>query len=289
MIVFCMVFAIVVLIVVIEWMREIHTFKVTHYHFRSDKLSGWKEKKIILLSDLHNYNYGIKNDKLLQAVREQNPDLILIAGDMLVGKEKEPTNIASEFVEALTSICDVYYANGNHEYRMKIYTDTFGDVYKTYRDQLVNAGVHYLENSTEEMEVDGHKLAIHGLEIPREAYKKFGKNYLEENFLESSLGKVKQGCYNILIAHNPIYMKEYLKWGADLIVSGHLHGGVARIPGFRGVITPQFNFFPKYSGELTQEGKAHVVVSKGIGIHTIKVRFLNPAEIVVMHISGMEE
>lgn len=285
----CIAFVVIVLIVVIEWMREIHTFKVTHYNFCSAKLSGWKGKKIILLSDLHNYNYGTKNDKLLQAVREQNPELILIAGDMLVGKEGVPAKVACDFVEALTDICDVYYANGNHEYRMKIYTDTFGDVYKNYREHLMNAGVHYLENSTEEIEMDGCKLAIHGLEIPRESYKKFKKGYLEETFLESSLGKVREGCYNILIAHNPIFMKKYLKWGADLVVSGHLHGGVARIPGFRGVITPQFSFFPKYSGELTQEGSAHVVVSKGIGIHTIKVRFLNPAEIVVMHISGMEE
>ena len=146
-----------------------------------------------------------------------------------------------------------------------------------------------MENSTEEIEVDGCKVAIHGLEIPREAYKKFRKVHLEDSFLESSIGKAKKECYNILIAHNPIFMDKYLKWGADLVVSGHLHGGVARIPGFRGVITPQGGLFPKYSGELTNEGEAHVVVSKGIGIHTIKIRFLNPAEIVVMHISGMEE
>ena len=287
--VLCIAFVIIVLIVVLEWMREIRTFKVTHYRFESKKLTGWNDKKIVLLSDLHNYSYGEKNEKLLKAVREQKPDLILIAGDMLVGKEGTSTEIASDFVEALTDICDVYYANGNHEYRMKIYTDTYGDAYEKYQERLVKAGVHYLENSTEELEIDGCNLAIYGLEVPREVYKKFKKVKLEDSYLESSLGKVKEECYNILIAHNPIFMKEYLKWGADLVVSGHLHGGVARIPGFRGVITPQGGLFPKYSGELTKEGDSHVVVSKGIGIHTIKVRFLNPAEIVVMHISGMEE
>ena len=285
----CIIFIMIVLIVVFEWMREIRTFKITNYYFESKKLFGWNNKKIVLISDLHNYSYGAKNEKLLKAIRELNPDMILIAGDMLVGKSGTSTEIASEFVEALTDICEVYYANGNHEYRMKIYTDTFGDVYEKYRERLVKAGVHYLENNTEELEFDGCRLAIHGLEIPREAYKKFKKVKLKESFLESSLGKVKKECYNILIAHNPIFMKEYLTWGADLVVSGHLHGGVARIPGFRGVITPQGGVFPKYSGELTKEGNSHVVVSKGIGIHTIKVRFLNPAEVVVMHISGMEE
>lgn len=286
--VLCIAFAIILLIVVAEWMREIHTFKITHYQIYSSKLKGWKDKKIILLSDLHNCNYGEKNDKLLKAVREQNPDLILIAGDMLVGKAGVPTEVASDFVTALTNICEVYYANGNHEQRMKTYTDTYGTVYEEYRECLVNAGVHYLENAMEEIEVDGCQMNIYGLEIPCQSYKKFRKVSLEDSCMEECLGKSDKERYNILIAHNPIFMENYLKWGADLIVSGHLHGGVARIPGFRGVITPQGGLFPKYSGELTKEGDSYVVVSKGIGIHTIKIRFLNPAEVVVLHMNDEE-
>ena len=92
-----------------------------------------------------------------------------------------------------------------------------------------------------------------------------------------------------MIAHNPTFMDTYLKWGADLVTSGHLHGGVVRIPFVGGIISPQFVLFPKYSGEMKSVGEATAVVSKGIGIHTIKVRLLNPAEIVVMHINCAEE
>ena len=280
---------IICIICIAEWMREIRTFKMTHYDLESKKLQGLKNKKIILLSDLHNYTYGSNNEKLLAAIRKERPDLILIAGDMLVGKAGVSTEVALDFCKALTEICDVYYANGNHEQRMKEYTETYGFVYQEYKEKLVSAGIHYLENTMESFEMDGYSMNIYGLEIPCEAYKKFKKVILEETCLEDRLGSCDLKQYNVLIAHNPVFMKDYLKWGADLIVSGHLHGGVARIPGFRGVITPQGGLFPKYSGELRREGDSFVAVSKGIGIHTIKVRFLNPAEVVVLHLNRTGE
>lgn len=103
--------------------------------------------------------------------------------------------------------------------------------------------------------------------------------------MEALIGKADKTEYNILLAHNPVFTPTYLGWGADLSISGHLHGGIVRIPYLGGVITPQMKLFPKYSGELTREGESAVVVSKGLGTHTIKVRFMNPAELVVIHLS----
>ena len=104
--------------------------------------------------------------------------------------------------------------------------------------------------------------------------------------IEERIGKADFSKYQILLAHNPIYTDTYLDWGADLVLSGHLHGGIVRLPGLGGMITPQFRLFPKYSGELTVKDQQSVVVSKGLGTHTIKIRFLNPAEIVVLHLQG---
>lgn len=280
---------IVCVLVVIEWIREIHTFRITHYEIYSPKLQDIEKRKVILLSDLHNCSYGKKNEKLLKAIQMEHPDMILVAGDMLVGKEGGSLDIAKEFVEKLPAICDTYYANGNHEQRMKSYSEICQRDFEAYKVSLIKAGVHYLENQKDESVWGACDVEIHGLEIPDSAYKKFQKVFLPENYMETCLGKADPSKYQILIAHNPIFMQDYLEWGADLIVSGHLHGGVARVPFWRGVITPQGGLFPKYSGELTKEGDASVVVSKGIGIHTIKVRFLNPAEIVVLHVGGTEE
>ncbi|MBP3462670.1 MAG: metallophosphoesterase [Tyzzerella sp.] len=278
---------VMLMLCIAEWMREIFTFKITHYNIISDKLSGLKrERKVLFLTDLHNNCYGKENKRLLDAVRMQNPDLILIGGDMLVGKPELSTKVAEDFVCKLAEICPVYYANGNHEQRMKIYPEKFGTKYQVYTSSVEKSGVQFLENEHVDLMFDGYPIQIHGLEIPREGYKKFRKTFISLKQIEACIGKADLSKYQILLAHNPIYTDTYLEWGADLVLSGHLHGGIVRIPGLGGVITPQFRLFPKYSGELTVKDGKSVVVSKGLGTHTIKIRFLNPAEMIVLHMQG---
>ena len=278
---------VIVFLCIVEWIREIVSFKVTHYDIQSDKFNKLThEKKIVFLTDLHNNSYGKNNKKLLNAVKSQNPDLILIGGDMLVGKPEVSTKVAEDFVTKLIGICSVYYANGNHEQRMKIYPENFGTKYQEYKTSVEQSGVQFLENEHIDLMFDACPIQIHGLEIPREGYKKFRKTKVSLEQIEERIGKADSSKYQILLAHNPIYADTYLEWGADLVLSGHLHGGIVRLPGLGGIITPQFRLFPKYSGELTVKDGKSVVVSKGIGTHTIKIRFLNPAEIVVLHLQG---
>ena len=280
-------FSVIVFLCILEWIREITTFKVTHYDIQSNKISEMiHERKIVFLTDLHNNSYGKNNEKLFEAVKCQNPDLILIGGDMLIGKSEIPTKVAEEFVGKLSAICPVYYANGNHEQRMKIYPDKFGTKYQEYKWLVEQSGVQFLENDHVDLEFDTIPIQIHGLEIPRKGYKKFSKTVVTLEQIEERIGKADSSKYQILLAHNPIYADTYLQWGADLILSGHLHGGIVRLPILGGIITPQFRLFPKYSGELTVKNGKSVVVSKGLGTHTIKIRFLNPAELVVLHLKG---
>ena len=276
---------VIIFICIVEWIREIVTFKVTHYDITSDKLNKfYGERKIVFLSDLHNEQYGKDNEKLYRAVKDQKPDLILIGGDMLIGKTNAFPKSAEAFVSRLTKICPVYYANGNHEQRMKVYPETFGTTFQEYKDRLITSGVTFVENENIDINWDDCQVKLYGLEIPVEFYKKFRKKALPVDVVREQIGEPDANCYNILLAHNPTYTNTYLEWGADMVLSGHFHGGVVRIPKLGGIITPQWHMFPKYSGELTEKNGKHVVVSKGLGTHTIKVRFLNPAEIVVLHI-----
>lgn len=278
---------IILIACIAEWMREIFTFRMTHYDIVSDKLNEIQgEYKILFLTDLHNNSFGKGNGRLLKAIRSQNPDLILIGGDMMVGKPEWPTKVAEDFVGQLTKLCPVYYANGNHEQRMKLYPEKFGTKYQEYKCTIEAGGTCFLENGHVDLNFKGCPVQVHGLEIPRKAYKKFQKTTLSEEQIEACIGQADKDKYQILLAHNPIYTETYLKWGADLVLSGHLHGGIMRIPGLGGLITPQFGMLPKYSGELTVKDGKSVVVSKGIGTHTIKIRFLNPAEVVVLHLKG---
>lgn len=287
---YIIIFLIICFLIFVEWMREIHTFKITKYQIFSNKLSGIKkERKIVFLSDLHSYTYGKNNEKLICAIKNEKPDYIIVAGDMVVAKPGESINIACDCLKDLAAICDVYFANGNHEQRMKENTKMFGNSFIEFQRKLDESGVKTLPNKKAELTWDNIPVEIYGLEMPTSKYKKFQKQTFTKKEAEEFLGTPNHESYNIMIAHNPLFVDSYLEWGADLVLSGHFHGGVVRLPWLGGIITPDLSLFPKFSGEMTKVGDASVVVSKGIGIHTIKVRLFNPAEVVVMHINGTED
>lgn len=272
-----------------EIYRELHTFKVTKYSIKSEKFpAGGKTVKIVFLSDLHNREYGRENENLYQALRTEWPDLILIGGDMLVGKDRVSYEPALKFVRKLPAICPVYYANGNHEQRMKENPKEYSYSYADYKTVLEESGVVFLENETETVRIGQTALEICAVELPLETYRKMKKANVTSQDIGNLAGDqagsqdrgAPQAAYRILLAHNPAYMNAYKAWGADLILSGHLHGGIVRIPGLGGVISPQAFLFPRYSGELTLEGDQTVIVSRGLGTHTIHLRLFNTPELV---------
>ena len=272
-----------VLLVFAEMYRELHTFRVTRYRVASPKLTG--EKTWVFLSDLHNQVYGENNCKLIDAVKNESPDLILIGGDMLVGKNGHSYEPALACVKELVKIAPVYYANGNHEERMKLKPEKYDQSYALYREKLLEFGVHLLENESTVLS-DDSKVRLTGLEIPLECYTHLKRREMPGGAIKERIGNRDPEAFQVLLAHNPSYMKEYLAWGADLILSGHLHGGMVRIPGIGGVIGPDFVLFPKYSGEMRRVGDQTVIVSKGLGTHTIHIRLFNPAEIVVLSLNN---
>ena len=274
-----------VLLVFAEMYRELHTFRVTRYRVASPKLTG--EKTWVFLSDLHNQVYGENNCKLIDAVKNESPDLILIGGDMLVGKNGHSYEPALACVKELVKIAPVYYANGNHEERMKLKPEKYDQSYALYREKLLEFGVHLLENESTVLS-DDSKVRLTGLEIPLECYTHLKRREMPGGAIKERIGNRDPEAFQVLLAHNPSYMKEYLAWGADLILSGHLHGGMVRIPGIGGVIGPDFVLFPKYSGEMRRVGDQTVIVSKGLGTHTIHIRLFNPAEVVVLRCSELK-
>ena len=281
------IFLIVSVIMLVEGKRELGFFKITRYFLKVPKFRPLETaKKVILLADLHNKVYGEQNDKLFRAIRREKPDLILIAGDMLVGRgEDADFTEALSFIARLPSVCPVYYSLGNHEQRLKEAPwNHGGKVYYNYKNALQESGIHFLENQTEDVMLDKLCVRISGLELPLNTYEKFKKCKVTSEDISRCIQKSEEEKYNILLAHNPVFFPAYKKWGADLTLSGHLHGGIIRIPGLGGLITPQAVLFPRYSGEMTQEDNHALIVSKGLGTHTINLRFCDNAEVVVINL-----
>lgn len=291
------IFLFVILLIAVEVIRELHIFKATRYEIRSDKFNDENhEAKILFISDLHNWEYGKGNKRLVKAVEDECPDLILIGGDVLVAKKTASFDTALDFVSNLTKLCPVYYALGNHEQRLKERPDDYQASYTAYKNELENRGVKFLENNSASFTISGLKYEISGLELPLDTYRRFKKAEITAETIEQALcgkdegylpakktiGRRGEDVYRILLAHNPAYMDAYLKWGTDLVLSGHLHGGLIRLPLLGGVVTPQGFLFPKFSGEMTDVEGQKVVVSRGLGTHTINIRFFNTPELITI-------
>ena len=103
-------------------------------------------------------------------------------------------------------------------------------------------------------------------------------------YLTKILGEPRADACQILIAHNPLYFEEYAAWGADVVVSGHVHGGIMRLPLLGGVLSPNLSLFPKYDGGRFELGKSSLLLSRGLGTHTVPLRIFNPGELVVVEI-----
>ena len=280
--------AVFIVYCLIEMIRELRDFRVTKYRICSQKLNGIKrEKKIIFLSDLHNRMYGEENERLLESIRNQHPDLILIGGDMLVRKDGNSYDKTVHFLAKLPGICPVYCANGNHEQKLKELPDKYEQSYEEYKKALTASGIHMLENASETVKLDEVPVKLSGLEIPLGAYARFGKKELSLKEITDRIGEHGDD-YQILLAHHPGYMKEYLAYGADLILGGHYHGCVVQLPGIGGVISTNFTLFPKYSGGIYPEGEQIAVVSRGLGTHSVPLRLWNWPELIVLELSGNE-
>lgn len=240
-----------------------------------------KPLRAVVIADLHNKRYGKDNERLLAEIREQKPDMILVAGDILTAKSGKPLEPAISFLGKLAKEYPVYYGNGNHEHRLKLYPKTYGDMGERYGQALHDMGIEPLENSHVILEDCG--IAVYGVEIDREYYKRFKPPAMEEGYLKKLMGNADERFYTVLLAHNPEYFSGYAEWGADLTLSGHVHGGVARVPIWgKGVISPGLKLFPKYDGGIFRKGQAVMVLSRGLGMHTIPIRLFNPGELWVV-------
>lgn len=279
----------VLIIITVIWVIiEQKLLFTTNYTVTSDKLpKAFHNTRFVLLSDLHNARFGKDNERLIKKIHELSPDFIIVAGDMICKQTVCYPSNAYSLLKQLAVQYKIFYAYGNHEQWMKDLPkrNEEKDLYSTwveYDNALKKEGVMLLDNDSLLIQKAGCKLRITGVSID-EKYFVHGKlPEMEKGYLTSLIGKSKADAYELLIAHSPFYFQKYTEWGADLTLSGHLHGGLVRLPGIGGVISPQVTMFPKYdSGKYTEKGQ-HMIVSRGLGSHSMMPRMFNAPEIVTV-------
>ena len=209
----------------------------------------------------------------------------MIAGDMI---DAHPGADMSAAVRMVRDLCDrwpVYFGNGNHEQRIALYPETYGDMHARWCKAIRHPNLHLLRNQHTVIRKDGAYINIYGLELNRTYYKRFRKVPMKKWYLTEQLGICDRKAFNLLLAHNPMYFDEYADWGADLVLSGHVHGGVVILPFLGGVISPQVRLFPKYYAGTYFRGKSEMILSRGLHMHSFRIRLFNMPELscVTLH------
>ncbi len=256
-------------------------FEINEYTIHAPCFDRDHPVRAVVLADLHNQVYGDGNERLLRAIDDISPEAVFIAGDFPVAIPGKSTEPAAALIEALAEKYPIYYGMGNHEYRMRIDPERYGNVYQDYDSRLKSCGVEMLHNERRRIRLGDAEADVYGLEMDRRYYKRFRHTKMEDAYLRQTLPAPREGVFRILLAHSPDYFDAYAAWGADLTLSGHLHGGVVRLAG-RGLISANRGFFPRYSGGMYEKGSHKMIVSRGLGAHTIPVRLFNRPELIVL-------
>lgn len=275
-----LIFAAIVIFFVLVMIIDVNRFVTVRYQIRSSKIK--KACRFVMLSDLHNKQFGNSNDKLFRAICNINPDGVLIAGDMITAKTGQDMKATIGFIKRLAARYPIYYGQGNHEYRMELYPETYGEMLKEFSDGLKECNIELMKNSHDTLGEYG--IAIHGLSIDRKFYKRFKTLPMDRDYINDLIGEPIDGDFNILLAHNPDYYPEYDNWGADLVLAGHVHGGLMRLPILGGVVSPAIRLFPKYDGGLFEGRNGKMILSRGLGTHTLPIRIFNPGELIVVEL-----
>ena len=248
---------------------------VTKYEIDSDFVSPIR---IVQITDLHNAEYGDNNLDLIEKIKEQKPDLIMMTGDML-NEDDRNTDIVCDLIQQLNSIAPVYFGYGNHE---KTWENAFE---VNLRDILKESGAIVVDNDYIDLDVKGNALRIGGYmgyyRTPHMITQDENQQKIEIQFFEDFENTDR---YKILLNHIPT---NWLDWGyindypVDLVLTGHYHGGVVRFFN-QGLFAPYVGWFPKYTKGMFKGDKATCILSTGLGSEHIVPRLNNPGEIVVI-------
>lgn len=237
----------------------------SHYEVEVNGLTG---VRIAQISDLHD---AAMDERLLAQVRAADPDLIAITGDYVSVDTPDLTH-ALQLAAEIDAIAPTYAVLGNHEADSPL------------RAELLvgfdRAGVEVLRNETTAVSLGGRRVTLAGIDDPR-VWRDRGVEAADVSRLVSSLDAPEDQPM-VLLAHRPEELREYSAADADLVLSGHAHGGQVRIPGVGGLWAPHQGLFPRLTSGVHTDRGTVMVISRGLGDSGAPIRINNPPELVII-------
>ncbi|MFS0787806.1 metallophosphoesterase [Shouchella sp. 1P09AA] len=241
-----------------------HTIEVEHLPSEHDGIT------MVHLSDLHSAEFGDRNERLLEMVVAQSPDLIFMTGD-LIDSYTSNQGEGVQLMEDLVAIAPTYYVTGNHEWRL--------DLVDELSETLTNFGVHVLRDETVNVEVDDFAFQLIGIDDPDRS-PNADPSEVTASSLEEANVSASQELFTVLLAHRPEMFSTYQEANLDLVLSGHAHGGQIRLPLIGGILAPGQGLFPDYSEGMYEELDTKMIVSRGLGNSLFPLRVFNRPEVI---------
>ena len=265
----------ITLIIWVAWGNK--ALELNMYNISSNELpKEFDGFRIAQVSDLHNAEMGKDNQKLISMLKDAEPDIIVITGDMIDSRNTN-VDIALAFAEKAMQVAPCYYVTGNHESRV--------NEYDALKEGLNRLGVTVLEDAKTELVVSGEKITIIGVDDPN-----FKMDYLlnDESAIKSKLNELmnEDDGYTILLSHRPELFEAYVDSDVDVVFSGHAHGGQFRIPFIGGVVAPNQGLFPQYDSGIYTKENTNMIVSRGVGNSIVPFRINNRPEVIVVELSS---
>ncbi|MCJ8008479.1 metallophosphoesterase [Lederbergia wuyishanensis] len=227
--------------------------------------------KIVQISDLHDATFGEKQSRLVENVKNLDPDFVFLTGDFIDSNRYDLQN-SLNFVKQITPFTDVFYVTGNHE----VAVNKIDEITQALKE----LGVHVLMDESAEIEKAGESLLIAGVQDPLIKAIYPPEEVVAEE-IDHAIDKQKDS-FKLLLSHRPEVFDVYAEKEIDIVFTGHAHGGQVRIPGVGGLIAPGQGWFPKYTAGMHEQGTTKMVVSRGLGNSIIPYRILNRPEIVMV-------
>ena len=247
---------------------------VSHIDIETDKIN--EQIKLALVTDLHSCHYGNNQDKLVKAIDSENPDVILLCGDIF--DDGLPSDNAEEFIKNVSGKYPCYYVSGNHEFWSNK-ADDFKTILELY-------GVNVLEGTSEILEISDDIIRISGIDDPdTDGYPSRSVSHSEQiSRLQNN--SVDDELFTVLLSHRPERIGELLPLHPDIVLSGHAHGGQWRLPVLleNGLLSPNQGLFPKYTNGEYNFDNTSLIVSRGLARESTRLvpRIFNRPEIVVI-------
>lgn len=272
----------IVLIFISIVMCFINKIDVTKYTISSEKIpEEFNGFKIVQLSDFHSQGYRNTTEDIINKVKDINPDIIVMTGDM-VSWDIEDIEEVKILIKSLAELYPIYYIDGNHEHLAEILRP---GKYVAFMEFMKELGVTTIKNDYIEIYKGDKSINLYGINLPLDGATGLYVNrfQLEENYVEKTLPEADREKFNILLAHTPTFIKQYSQWGADIVLAGHMHGGIVRIPFTNiGLLSPGRTIFPRYAAGKFKVNDTTMIVNRGIGTSSFKLRLFNNPEITVL-------